>query len=59
MREICTSGSEGGGDHTVSPYPYLEMPEECERLARGHRGVPASVVGSGPIARMVLKRIEI
>src|SRR5216684_2341514 len=22
MREIRLSGSEGGGDHTVSPYPY-------------------------------------
>src|SRR6266540_7028205 len=26
MREICTSGSEGGGALTGSPYPYSERP---------------------------------
>jgi len=27
MREICTSGSEGGGGgRTVSPYPYHDFP---------------------------------
>jgi hypothetical protein len=26
MREIRTSGSEGGGDRRVSPYPYRRVP---------------------------------
>lgn len=28
MREIRLSGSEGGGDHRVSPYPYQSASRE-------------------------------
>ena len=30
MREIRLSGSEGGGDHTVSPYPYQSASREMQ-----------------------------
>jgi hypothetical protein len=37
MREICTSGSEGGGGGTTaSPYPYHELlwlTDKCKSLA--------------------------
>ena len=35
MREIRTSGSEGGGGRTASPYPYLSF--YLLRRSRQHR----------------------
>lgn len=33
MREIRPSGSEGGGGHPASPYPYLPPPPLSPRIA--------------------------
>jgi hypothetical protein len=41
MREICQSGSEGGGEFRLSPYPYQEcagflvglVPDMCSPVA--------------------------
>lgn len=41
MREIRTSGSEGGGGREASPYPY---PGAADRLYRVATGPPLSVV---------------
>jgi hypothetical protein len=32
MREIRTSGSEGGGDRKVSPYPYQTLRVDLSRF---------------------------
>jgi hypothetical protein len=47
MREIRTSGSEGGGDQRVSPYPYhLDLrPLQCGQLECGDSLPPHSENG--------------
>ena len=37
MREIRLSGSEGGGDHRVSPYLYQSAPRGVKRASERER----------------------